>query len=275
MVSTFMKLESMYSKTYTLLIVVLAALFCLAGDHFQDTESQDSSNVKELLQQAHEKLDEADEPGALELFETVLDSNPENYEALWNLSILYSKKGHRQDSEEQMETYYRKGKELAQRALDHHPDKSYSHYAFAVAIGRIAEIESPRERVRASEEIKKYVDKALELDADNEAAWHLLGVWHTRAANLTRAERWAANLLFGGAPEGASNSEAEECLKRAIELDPENILFHLDLARFYKTVERNEEAVEILKKTVQLEPREMDDPDLLDDAKTMLNELNG
>lgn len=270
----FTKLESMYRKAYTMLIVVLAAFFWLAGDNLQGIVSQNGSDVQELLEEAHKKLDEADEPGALELFEKVLDSDPENYEALWNLSILYSKKGHRQDSEEQMETYYRKGKELAQRALDHHPDKSYSHYAYAVAIGRISEIESPRERVRASEEIKKYVDRALELDSENEAAWHLLGVWHTRAANLTRAERWAANLLFGGAPEGASNSEAEECLKRAIELDPENVLFHLDLARFYKTVERNEEAVEVLRKTVELEPKEMDDPELLDEAKAMLENLN-
>jgi regulator of microtubule dynamics protein 3 len=270
----FTKLESMYRKAYTMLIVVLAALFWLAGDNLQDTESQISSDVQELLDQAHEKLDEADEPGALELFETVLDSDPENYEALWNLSILYSKKGHRLDNEEEMRTFYRKGKELAQSALDHHSDKSYSHYAFAVAIGRISEIDSPRERVRASEEIKKYVDKALELDSENEAAWHLLGVWHTRAANLTRAERWAANLLFGGAPEGASNSEAEECLKKAIELDPDNILFHLDLARFYKIVERREEAIEVLRITVELEPKVMDDPDHLEEARQMLAELS-
>lgn len=231
------------------------------------------SEVDELLEQAGEKMDQADEPAALVIYEEVLEIEPDNFEALWNLSLLYSKKGHRYEDKDEMRYYYERGKSLAEKALDYYPDEAYAHYVYAVAIARIADIENPSDRIRASEIIREHTERAIEIDSEHHGAWHLLGVWHTRSANLSRTERWAANLLFGGAPEGASNEEAEKCLLRAIELDPDNILFHLDLSRFYITTNRNEEAVEVLNRTVALEPQEMDDPDMLQEAREMLRDL--
>jgi FimV-like protein len=264
----------MYRKVYQFILVTASAGFLLTSMGVTTAFCQNTPDAGELLQMANEKMAEADEPAAMELYEQVIDEDPQNYEALWNLSILYSKKGQRQENEEETEQYFIRSLELAEQVLEHHPDKSYSHYVYAVAIGRLADISSPRERVQSSEEVKEHVDIALELDPENEAGWHLLGVWHTSAANLSRAERWAANLLFGGAPEGASNSEAERCLQKAIELDPGNILFHLDLARFYITTGREDEAAEVLNETLELEPRQMDDPDLQDEAREMLNEIS-
>ncbi len=231
------------------------------------------SDVPGLLERAEELKQSADEPAARELYEQVIEYDTLNFEALWNLSLLYSKEGHRLEDQNEMESYYRDAKELAETAVEYYPDESESHYVYAVAVGRLSDISTPRERIRASEEIKESVERALELNPGHAGAWHLLGIWHSRAANLTRAERWAANLLFGGAPEGASNDEAENNLKKAIELDPDNILFHVDLARFYITVGRYDEAGDILELTINLEPSEMDDPDLLGEAKELLDDL--
>lgn len=264
----------MSTKAYQFFLIHTSVFLLLISAGVSTSLCQGNTDVSELLRQAEIKMNEADEPAAMELYEQAINEDPENYEALWNLSLLYSKKGQRQELEEDMEQYFERGKELAQLTLDYHPEKTYSHYVFAVATGRLADISSPRERIRASEQIKEHVDIALELDPENEAAWHLLGVWHSRAANLSRAERWAANLLFGGAPEGASNHEAERCLKRAIELDPGNILFHLDLARLYTTIERREEARDVLNRILELEPREIDDPEHLEEASEMLSELS-
>ena len=231
------------------------------------------SDISGLLERAEELMQSADEPAARELYEQVIEYDALNFEALWNLSLLYSKQGHRLEEQNEMESYYRDAIELAETAVEYFPDESESHYVYAVAVGRLSDISSPRERIRASEEIKKSVERALERDPNHAGAWHLLGIWHSRAANLTRAERWAANLLFGGAPEGASNDEAENSLKKAIELDPDNILFHVDLARFYITVGRYDEARDVLEVTITLEPSEMDDPDLLEEAKELLDDL--
>lgn len=263
----------MKNKAKLFLLIIAGVLSVIILTYEPASASQAQSEVGELLEQASEKMDQADEPAAIVIFDEVLEIEPDNFEALWNLSLLYSKKGHRFENEEEMRHYYERGKSLAERALEHHPDEAYSHYVYAVATGRIADLQSPRERIRASREIREHTEKALEIDSTHYGSWHLLGVWHTRSANLSRTERWAANLLFGGAPEGASNEEAERSLKKAIELDPDNILFHLDLARFYITTDRDEEAIEVLNRTIALEPREMDDPDLLEEANEMLRDL--
>jgi regulator of microtubule dynamics protein 3 len=265
----------MYTNLNRFLTVLLLVLTLLLIQQIPDLMAQNitESDITGLLEQAHEKLESADEPAARELFEEILESDPRNFDALWNLSLLYSRQGYRLEERDDMESYFRDAKELAVMAIEYHPAEAESHYVYAVAVGRLADISTPRERVRASEEIKKSVERALELNSEHAGAWHLLGIWHTRAANLTRTERWAANLLFGGAPEGASNHEAEECLKKAIELDAENILFHLDLARFYITVDQPESAIEVLERTISLEPKVMDDPDLLEETRELLSEL--
>jgi len=263
----------MKNKAKQLALTIAGVLSVIIMAYDPVSASQVRSEVSELLEQASAELDHADEPAAMELYDEVLEIDPENFEALWNLSLLYSKKGHRYEDKDEMKHHYEMGKNLAERALEFHPDEAYSHYVYAVATGRIADLQSPRQRIRASREIREHTEKALEIDSTHHGAWHLLGVWHTRSANLSRTERWAANLLFGGAPEGASNEEAEKSLKRAIELDPNNILFHLDLARFYITTDRDEEAIEVLNRTIALEPQEMDDPEYLEEAREMLSNL--
>jgi regulator of microtubule dynamics protein 3 len=255
-------------------ILLLAVILMFVQDPAEIyAQNISESDISELLERASELKESADEPAARELFEEVIEYDPLNFKALWNLSILYSMEGHRLDDQDEMESYYSDAIELAERAIEYYPNEPESHYAYAVAIGRMSDISSPRERIRASEEIRESVERALELNADHAGAWHLLGIWHKRAANLSRAERWAANLLFGGAPEGASNEEAENSLKKAISLDPDNILFNLDLARFYITVEQYDHAIDVLERTIALEPKEMDDPDLLAEARDLLDEL--
>lgn len=230
--------------------------------------------LEEMLEKAEEKIEQMDESSAIELYESILEDEPENLEALWNLSILYAKEGFRYDDESEMISYYEKAKELADTALENYPDEANAHFAYAVVIGRISDISSPRERIRAADDIRHHVEKAIKLDPDHKFAWHVLGVWHMNAANLSRAERWAANLLLGGAPEGASNSEAEEALKRAIELDETNILFQLDLAKFYKLTDRENEAKEVLERLVELEPKYQDDPDYIEEGRVLLQEIS-
>lgn len=52
-----------------------------------------SSSEEELIKQAAEKFEEGDEERALELYEEVLEKDPEHYEALWNTSILHAREG--------------------------------------------------------------------------------------------------------------------------------------------------------------------------------------
>lgn len=231
-------------------------------------------DVDSLLEEASERITAMEEDAARSLFEEVLEIEPENHEALWKLSLLYSKEGYRHDDRDVMDSYYEESIDLAEQCLENFSESASCHYVYAVALGRSSEHKGPRTRIRTSREIKEHIEQALDLDPDHPGAWHLLGVWHASAANLSGGERFAANLLFGGAPEGASNEAAELALQQAIDLSPDRILFRLDLARFYRDMGWCEDAAQELEVILQMESQDQDDPRDKERAERMLSRLS-
>lgn len=202
-----------------------------------------NSGIDSLAQRAESLFEDHREEEALELYRRILEKEPDNFDALWRTSFLYSRIGNRLDSEERQRDYFNRGIELAERALEVDSAHTQSHFVMAVAMGRKALISGARDRVAASRDIRKYAEQALELDPENAGAWHLLGVWHLRVANLSWFERAAANTLFGGIPD-ASNEEAAEHIEKAIDLNDRYILYWYDLARVYRELGRDEDATE-------------------------------
>ncbi|MEX2456521.1 MAG: tetratricopeptide repeat protein, partial [Balneolaceae bacterium] len=222
---------------------------------------------------AQERVESADEAGAIELYEEVLEENPEQVDALWNLSVLYSQQGYRMEDESEQESNYNTADEYADRCLEAHPEKAPCHFAKALAIGRMAEIVGARDRVRKSKIVHDHAIKAVELDPEFSRSWHLLGVWHSEVANLGRKEKFAARTFFGGLPKGASNEKAEESFQKAMEMRPESILIYLDYARHFSRTGDKEKAIELLQRIEDLEPKYKDDPDHIDKALEMLRDL--
>lgn len=202
-----------------------------------------AQNTSELEQRADSLYQEYEEKRALDIYLDILQKEPENYQALWRTSFLYSRVGNRLESEDQQREYYNNAIDLAEQALEVDSTDTQSNFVMAVAMGRKALISGARERVAASRAIKKYADKAIELDSTNAGAWHVLGRWHFKVANLSWIERAAANTLFGGIPGNASNEKAAEAIEKAIELNQDYILYYYDLATVYKDMGRDQQAI--------------------------------
>lgn len=130
-----------------------------------------------------------------------------------------------------------------------------------------------RKRIISAHDIRDSVEKAVELDPNYAPAWHLYGVWHSEVANVGRAERWAARFISRGIPGGATNETAEEYLHKAINLDPDNILIRLDLARHYVRTDENEKAIPMLENILEMKPEVKDDPRHLEEAEELLSDL--
>ena len=111
--------------------------------------------------------------------------------------------------------------------------------------------EGSKEKVRLSAEVKKSVEKAIELDPKNDTAYHLLGRWHRNVANLSGISKAFAKILYGGLPP-ASNQEAAEYLKKATELAPDYINHQLELAITYQTMKEWPSALDELDQVDQL-----------------------
>jgi len=231
-----------------------------------------TQSAEALVKQADQLDSELKEPEALQKYLTAKKIKPNDEYILWNISFLYSKIGFRFDDDDEKEKYFLLAEDFAKRAIKANPNNPECNYVMGVAMGRIAEIASPGDRVAAAREIKKYAEITLKLDPKHDLGWHLLAKWHYRAANLSWPEEIAADLFFGGLGE-ASNEESVKAFKKAIELDPYDVLYYLDYALELEEIDKEEEAIEILKKGLKLNPRVVDDPMYLQQCKELLEDL--
>jgi len=229
---------------------------------------------QDLLDKAQMHFDEGDEEAALQIYMSVLTKNPTHYHALWRSSLIYTRKARRQTSYESQLEYYKVAREFAQLTLDSHPDKPRSHYVYGIASAGMADdMPTSSERIKLIWEMKEYGERALKMDPAYAPAWHLMGIWNSNIAKITRAERIAAKLIYGTLPSGATNEKAEEYLKKAIQLDPSVILFRLDLAQHYQENGQRKKALPVLESILSMEPVSANDRIDMEEARERYDQL--
>ncbi|MBO6584513.1 MAG: tetratricopeptide repeat protein [Gracilimonas sp.] len=238
-------------------------------------QAQQSAHPDSLLQKAHSYFNQSLEQQALAAYLDVLKADGDNFEALWHTSLIYARVGYRYDSEQEMMENYQKALTYAEKTLELYPDEGYAHFVYAVANGRISDLSDSQTRIKKSHVVKKHAQKAVELLPNYAPAWHLLGLWHSKIANVGSARQFAAGLFSDGLPEGASNQKAVEYMQKAIRLQPEQTLrYKLDLARHYERAGENNKAIQTLKEIVQIAPKNDIDKWNLERARDLLKKLS-
>lgn len=106
-------------------------------------------------------------------------------------------------------------------------------------------------QVALTKEVKENIEKALALNPDDGASWHVLGMWHTGVANLNFMMKAALKALFGGMPD-ASHEKAIECFLKADACKP-NLTTTVELAKVYKTVGKSAECKQALEKALTMD----------------------
>ncbi len=242
--------------------------------HGQEVSANTFDPVNSLLIEAEEFHNSGQEEKALNLYLEVLEKAPRNYDALWNASLLYTRKGQRQSNFSDEVRYYEKAREIARTCLRHHPDKPRSHYVYGIATAALVDdMPNSSERFRLIGEIKEHADRAVTMDPGYAPAWHLLGVWHSNLANVSQAERFAARMIYGRLPDGASKQKAEEYLKRAIRMEPDEILFYLDLGQHYQEYREYSKAIPMLEKAISLPAISENDRHYQQEARDRLRQM--
>lgn len=232
-----------------------------------------AQDITELEQRADSLYEAFEEKQALELYNQILEEQPDHYEALWRSSFLYSRIGNRFEDEDDQEEYFNRGIELAERALKVDSTDTQSNFVMSVAMGRKALISGARDRVAASRDIKKYADRTLKYDSTHAGAWHVLGRWNYKIANLSWMERAAANTLFGGIPGDASNEKAAEYIEKAIDLNDSNLLYYYDLATVYEEMGQDQQAINTCKSALDMPNLTPDDEGIKEDCRELIKDL--
>jgi tetratricopeptide (TPR) repeat protein len=238
------------------------------------TQEAEDGSAKMLLVKGDSLSTLWDHQGAAVAYMEVLKGDPTHYEACWKAGDQYTEIADRlpKDQKKQKEIFFEKARELCELATQRDPDGYEGHFRLAVALGRLALFRGGKEKIKLSKMIKAEGDKAIELNPQADLVYHLLGRWHQNLANLSGILKFFANAFFGGLPP-ASNEEAVEMFQKAIEIDPDHIEHHLELARTYKFMKKKELMREPLEKVLALSSVEEDDDEYKEEAKNLLKKL--
>lgn len=206
---------------------------------------------------------------SLAKFKQVLAFDLQNYEALWNCSILSSRIGTRETDKTKKKELFIIAKGYADRALKISANDVAGNYVMAVALGHMALISDTKEKIAAVREIKKYAERAVELNPKHAPSLHVLGLWNLEVSDLNWVERQMADKFFGGLPD-ASREKALEYCKKSVEFEPNYVMYQFDLGRVYKSMGDKANAKIAFTRAVTMKALTMEDPGYQEKAKKAL-----
>ena len=238
------------------------------------TAAQPTANADKLYKEALALATNYRDGEAVLKFEEVVSVNPSHFQSLCQLVMLKTSIGSRTSDEAKKMDYFHEAKEHAIKAYELRPNDAQANYVMALGIGGVAMVSSTREKIAYAYEMRDFLDKALKLNPSHAESWHLLGRWHYKIANLSFAEVAAANMFFGGIPEGASNQAALDCLNKAIQFAPKEILYYYDLARVYHDLDDDIAASEALRNGLNLKVTTSDELEVQRRCRALLREID-
>jgi tetratricopeptide (TPR) repeat protein len=233
-------------KLNLILVIMLLSIFSKA------------QTAVELVKLAEAKFAARDETKALELYKNALIKDQNNVKALCGACDLCCRIGNRIIKADEKKAMFITAKQFATKALQLEPNNPLCSYEMAVAMGRMALISGTKDKVAASRDIKKYADKAVALNPNYAAAWHVLGKYNFEVSHLNFAEKGAANMLFGGLPAGDLKT-AIACYEKCKTIDKPYCLNLLELAKSYIENKQVAQAKVLLTEIAALPLRYFDD----------------
>lgn len=228
---------------------------------------------KDLFEKGMQCRKEHDYKDGILSFQRLLKLDSANAIYLSQGSYFYSRYGYSFAEPEKKMAFYRVADYLARKAIRTDANLAEAHYAHALALGRINENASTKQKIANSKLIKSELDKTLKMQPKHADAYHILGRWHRTIAGFNVFERLAINTLFGGVPEGGAYEDAVQCFRKAISYDPYYKLHLYELAVTLKEMGKNTDARVWVQRCIALPSKTLDDKNTDIKAKALLEDL--
>jgi tetratricopeptide (TPR) repeat protein len=237
-----------------------------------------AQTVADHIQAGDQAYAQFDDTKALEEYQAALALEPANYEALWKASramvdIADVIPGTGKAVKARQQKLYTDATALARKAVAANENDTWGHFQLAAANGKRLLMLGNKQQIAASKEVKAEIDRAIELDPTNDLAYHALGRWHRRIAEISGAKRFFGSILYGSIPKG-SFEESEQYLRKAIELNPEYINHYYELGLTLLALKKTDEAAQCFQKAIDLPKTTSKDDVLKERAQVELDKLN-
>ena len=177
---------------------------------------------------------------------------PQNTDVLLRLSIT-----HHYLSESAMKKNLDKDKalrafEYALKAFNIEPDNPDILKWYVITLGKTVEEDTIRNQIEQSKNIKNIALKVINLLPDDEFCYSIMGQWHYKLADLGRASRRIASILFSEPPKG-SFEEAQYFFEKSLEYNSDYIGTYYWLGKTYLKLNKEQKAIDLFKVGITLD----------------------
>ncbi len=231
-----------------------------------------TDDLSSMLTAGDEAFIAIDYPSAIEFYTTALSQYPDDADILWRLARVYVCKGEVLEGE-QRAADCKQAELYARKCIERDSTRAEGHCWRAAALAYIALDAGRREQVRLSHELLGEVDRALALKPNDDAAYSIRGSFYRALANVGWLSRQLAAIFIGRIPRGGFE-EAEEALKKAVELAPDVMRHQYELGVLYIDMDRREEARKVLQRAATLPVRVAIDRPRLKKIRELLLDLS-
>ncbi|MFZ4682599.1 MAG: tetratricopeptide repeat protein [Terrimicrobiaceae bacterium] len=248
------------------------SLLSLAIALFSPASLSAAEDAEALIKQG-DVLDRKLQPaGALEFYLPAEKLSPDNVPLLLRIARQYRHLAGEKVSVAEKLRLSQTGLGYAKRAVELAPNNAEANLSVAISYAKMTSLLDSKEKLEATRKIKVAVDKAIALDSHQDLAWHVLGVWHQRLAEIGTVKRAAARVLYGEIPEGSSE-QAQICLQKAIKLNPQRLSHYIELGAVFAYIGKPDEARKNLEKGLSMPNTDAGDPDSKDRGREILSSL--
>ncbi len=205
----------MRAMVKAVLLSGLVAAFVMPAFAAGETNSVRIDEAVALYRSRH--LEPANTAKSERLLSAVLQEEPSNVHALYELSRVYYIQGNEANGKDAKLALYNKGSECAKKAFTIDGRCVWGHVWYAVNLGKIGQARGVLNSLFLVDDIKAALEKALAIDPANVVALNV------RAAVNAEVPR----MLGGSVPEAIKD------LEKALAIDPNYTILYAELGKIY------------------------------------------
>lgn len=216
-----------------------------------------------------------DYDGAEKLYAELIGEAPSNAALCWKiarLNIAIAESFGKKETARRM-PYYNKAVEYGKKAVELDPRSAEAHTWYAAALAVKADKIGAKEKLNRAAEIKRELDRAVELNPNNDVAWSLLGSYYRQLSKIGWVKRLIGGTFVGKVPKGNPQA-AEQALKKAISLNPRVIRHYHELGLLYLDLDRRQEALQALQTALRKPVLMKSDRRRLDEIRALVRKLS-
>ncbi|OGF55983.1 MAG: hypothetical protein A2452_11005 [Candidatus Firestonebacteria bacterium RIFOXYC2_FULL_39_67] len=246
------------NKIFCLKIIFMAVLF--SSFSFAEDNNLLLDKAERLIETRH--LSEINVSTSKDIVLKTLETDSDNLKANWLMSRIYSLLGDKTKTNDEKIKIYNNGVEYGKKAIKIDNKSPDAHFWYMVNIGRNAQLKGIFNAMGIVGECKKEMEIVLEINPKHIGAMDALAMYYYELPGL-----------FGGSIEKSLGF-----LQKGLEIDPNDSLLYVDIAKVYRRMGKNKESLEYLKKVISMEKPTNEAQYILEDkpnAEKLLKEIEG